>query len=202
MQHFSEQAWVDFTRGFVAPVKAQDMKAHLAASCLPCKSAQGFWGRLQTMARSEETYAPPENLVRLAKFEFTVKQQAQPANWTIASLLFDSVSQPLPAGVRSGATTARQVVYESEGLTVDLRFDRIVPSGMVSAVGQVLDTRVPRELLAGSPIVIWTEDGQLVVTTEANGFGEFQLEFEPQDRLQLTARVGRRRVQIPLTNLK
>ncbi len=108
----------------------------------------------------------------------------------------------LLAGVRSSAATARQLVYEAEGLVVDLRFDRLIPSGMVSAVGQILDKRVPRELLGGSAVVVWTDDGQLIATTEANGFGEFQLEFAPQDRLRLTARVGRRRVHIPLTNLK
>lgn len=201
MEHFSEQAWADFTRGFGRLEQAQTINAHLAANCRPCKSSHTFWYRLQTMALAEPTYAPPDDLVRMAKFEFAARQQNRPSTWTVASLLFDSICQPFPAGVRSGSTTARQLVYEAEGLTVDLRFDRVVPSGKVSAVGQVLDKRVPRELLAGSPVVVWTEDGQLVATTEANGFGEFQLEFEPQDHLRLTARVGRRRVQIPLTNL-
>jgi hypothetical protein len=194
MDHFSENAWVDVARGFSASKESQGLKAHLAAGCMDCKAAHVFWARLQTMALAESSYAPPLNLVRLAKLE--------PEKWTLASLLFDSVSQPLLAGVRSSAATARQLVYEAEGLVVDLRFDRLVPSGMLSAVGQILDKRVPRKLLSGSPVVVWTDDGQLVATTEANGFGEFQLEFAPQDRLRLTARVGRRRVHIPLTNLK
>jgi len=200
MEHFSEQAWADFARGFGASGKAQGIHAHLAAGCLNCKASRGFWGRIQTIALAESAYTPPENLVRLAKLEFAAKQDAQPEKWSLATLLFDSFSQPLPAGVRSNAATARQVVYEAEGLTVDLRFDRVVPSGMVSAVGQMLDNRVPREPLAGAPIVVWTEDGQLVATTAANAFGEFQFEFEPQDYLRLTARVGRRRVQIPLAS--
>lgn len=202
MEHFSEQAWADFARGFSASGKAKGIKAHLAAACLPCQTAKGFWGRVHTMALAESTYTPPANLVRLAKLEFSANRRAESAEWTVASLLFDSFSQPLLAGVRSGAATARQIVYEANGLVVDLRFDRIGPSGKVSAVGQMLDKRVPRELLAGSPVVVWTEDGQLVATTEANGFGEFQLEFVPQERLRLTARVGSRRVDIPLSNLK
>jgi hypothetical protein len=207
MEHFSEQAWVDFARGFDALGKAQDINAHLAAGCLDCKCTCGFWEHLQAMAQAEGAYAPPENLVRLAKFEFTARQSAakkefRSENWALAGLLFDSFSQPLTAGVRSSAATARQVVYEAEGLTVDLRFDRIVPSRRVSAVGQILDKRVPRESLTGATIVVWVEDGQLVATAATNGFGEFQLEFEPQEHLRLTARVGGRRVQIPLTNLK
>ena len=202
MEHFSEQAWADFTRGFGTSPKAEGIKAHLAAACLPCQTAKGFWGRVHTMALAESTYTPAANLVRLAKFEFTANRKAESAEWTVASLLFDSFSQPSLAGVRSASATARQIVYEANGLVVDLRFDRMQPSGKVSAVGQMLDKRVPRELLAGSPVVVWTEDGQLVATTEANGFGEFQLEFVPQDRLRLTARVGSRRVNIPLSNLK
>ena len=104
--------------------------------------------------------------MRLAKLEFTAKQANQAEKWSLASLLFDSFSQPLLAGVRSSAAIARQVVYEAEGLTVDLRFDRLVPSGKVSAVGQILDSRVPRERLTGAAVVVWTEDGQLVATTD------------------------------------
>jgi len=202
MEHFSEQAWAHFARGFIAAEKAPEIQAHLVAGCLGCKAVEGFWRRMQTMTLAEAAYTPPENLVRLVKLEFAAKQEIQPEKWSVVSLLFDSISQPLPAGVRSGDATVRQVVYEAEGLTVDLRFDRIVPSGMVFAVGQVLDNRVPREPLTGASIVVLTEDGQLVATTLTNGSGEFQLEFEPADHLRLRARVGRRRVQIPLANLK
>jgi len=140
--------------------------------------------------------------VRLAKLEFTAKQEFQREKWTLASVLFDSFSQSLLAGVRSGAAIARQVVYEAEGLTVDLRFDRVVPSGKVAAVGQILDSRRSGERMTGAPVVVWTEDGQLVATTTANSHGEFQLEFEARDDLRLTARVGERRVRMPLVNLK
>jgi hypothetical protein len=201
MDHFSEQAWADFARGFGA-TKKPDIQAHLAASCLECKAVEVFWRRMQTMALAESAYTPSENLVRLVKLEFAAKQEIQPEKWSVASLLFDSITRPLPAGVRSGDATVRQVVYEAEGLTVDLRFDRIVPSGSISVVGQLLDNRVPREPLTAASIVILTESGQLVATTMTNESGEFQLEFEPADHLRLTARVGRRRVQIPLANLK
>lgn len=202
MEHFSEQAWADFARGFGASEKAQGIKAHIAAGCTNCKAGGNFWGRVQTIALAESAYRAPENLVRLAKLEFTARQAFKAEKWSLASLLFDSLSQPLLAGARSSATVARQVVYEAEGLTVDLRFDRVVPSGKVSAVGQILDSRIPHEPLAGSPVVVWTENGQLVATTTANSYGEFQLEFEARDDLRLTARVGGRRVRMPLTNLK
>ncbi|MGB9199655.1 MAG: hypothetical protein WCB53_22215 [Terriglobales bacterium] len=202
MEHFSEQVWADFARGFHASEKAQDIKAHIAAGCMDCKVEHSFWGRLQAMAQAECAYNAPENLVRLAKLEFTAEREFHAEEWSLANLLFDSLAQPLLAGVRSGGAIARQVVYEAEGLTVDLRFDRVVPSGTVAAVGQILDSCSPHELLAGSPVVIWTASGQLVATTTANSYGEFQLEFEARDDLRLVARVGTRRLRMPLTNLK
>ena len=202
MEHFSEQVWADFGRGFSGSDKARGVKAHLAAGCMNCKKTSRFWNRVQTMVRAEREYSAPENLVRLAKLEFTAKQELQAEKWSLASVLFDSVSQPLLAGVRSSAAVARQVVYEAEGLTVDLRFDLLVPSGKISAVGQILDSHIAREPLTGAPVVVWTQNGQLVATATANAYGEFQLEFEAQDDLRLTARVGDRRVRMPLVNLK
>jgi hypothetical protein len=202
MEHFSEQTWADFGRGFSAPETARGIKAHLGANCLNCKADIRFWSRLQTIALAEREYSAPENLVRLAKLEFTAKQEFQAEKWSLASVFFDSFSQPVTAGVRSSAAVARQVVYEAEGLTVDLRFDLVVPSGKISAVGQILDSHMTCEPLTGAPVVVWTQNGQLVATATANAYGEFQLEFEAQDDLRLTARVGDRRVRLPLVNLK
>jgi len=202
MEHFSEQAWADFGRGFSASKNAQGIKAHLAADCQDCTETSRFWNRVQTMAFAEQAYSAPDNLVRLAKLEFTARQEFQAEKWTLANVLFDSLSRPLLAGVRSSGAIARQVVYEAEGLTVDLRFDVVVPSGRVSAIGQILDNQTPHELLTGSPVVVWTEKGQLVATATANAYGEFHLEFEAHDDLRLTARVGGRRVKMPLANLR
>jgi hypothetical protein len=201
MEHFPEQVWADYARGFVASEKAQGIQAHIAASCPNCKADLHFWDRLRTMTLAEGAYEVPENLVRMAKLKFRAEEEDS-EKWTLASVLFDSLSQPLLAGVRASSATSRQVAYEAEGLTVDLRLDRLAPSGKVAAVGQILDSRSPRQLLAGSPVVVWTESGQLVATTTANFYGEFQLEFEPCEDLWLTARVGTRRVRVPLANLK
>jgi hypothetical protein len=197
MEHFSEQSWIDEVRGLVS---SQGLPAHLATGCVNCASAGTFWQHLQLMATDDGRYAPPQDLVRLAKLQFAPNATAD--KWTSAISLFDSLLQPTMAGVRGGMAAARQMIYEAEGLTVDLRLDRTAPSRKMSIVGQILDNRVPPAPLVGAPAVLWTEEGMLVATTEANRFGEFQLEFEPQDRLRLTARVGGRRVQIPLANLK
>jgi hypothetical protein len=43
----------------------------------------------------------------------------------------------------------------------------------------------------------------VVSIVEANGYGEFQLEFQPQDQLRLSiAAVGRKTLRIPLGNME
>ena len=206
MEHFSEQAWADFARGFRASANVQGIQAHLAAGCLNCESHQAFWSRLQAMAQAESAFTPPENLVRLVNLQCAAasasKEEASSNKWTAACLLFNTHFQPLAAGVRGSSAASWQVVYEALGLTIDLRFDRKPKSSMISVVGQILDRRVPRESMNGAAIVLFSERDLPVAATAANEFGEFHLECEPQDRFQLTAVIGSRRLQIPIANLK
>lgn len=209
MEHFSEQSWADYTRGFRASANELGIQAHLAAGCLNCRSHQTFWGRLQTMAQAEASFAPPENLVRLVKLQMAAEAAAKAAkedavceNWTAANLLFNSYSQALASGIRGSGATSWQVVYQAAGLTIDLRFDRKPQSATISVVGQILDRRVPREPVDGAGVMLLSELGTPVAATAANEFGEFHLECAPQDRLQLTAIIGNRKLQIPIANLK
>jgi hypothetical protein len=209
MEHFSERRWADFVRGINGPEISKDIKAHLAADCSKCKTALDAWSGVRRLASEEDAYAPPENLVRLVKLGFTSKPAHQPRtstleSWTLANLVFDSFAQPLPAGVRSAALSAWQVVYESEGLTVDLRFGHRGQSKTVHLVGQVFDKRAVRAWQSNATIQLSTEQGELVATTAVNAMGEFHLEFEANDRhlLLLVKAAERNTVRIPLTNLR
>jgi hypothetical protein len=207
MEHFSERPWADFVRGISGPEISKDIKAHLAVDCSKCKTALDAWSRVRRLASAEDTYVPPENLVRLVKLGFASEpaHQARTStleNWTLANLVFDSFAQPLPAGVRSAALSAWQVVYESEGLTVDLRFGHRGQAKTVHLVGQVFDKRAVRVWQSNASIQLSTEQGELVATTAVNAMGEFHIEFEAHDRhLWLLVKAAERTaVRIPLTN--
>jgi hypothetical protein len=203
MEHFSEQIWADFVRGVGASGTTQEIEGHLASGCPECKTAIALWGRLASLAAKEGDYAPPEDLVRLVKLQFASKQAAEPEGWMIASMIFDSATQPLPMGVRSGVARTRQVVYEAEGLTVDVRFERKQHSNTIFATGQVLDKEAPLCWLGNSAIVLWTDRGQMVTKTVANDYGEFQFEFEHQDQLRISIiTANRRTLRIALGNLE
>jgi tRNA A37 threonylcarbamoyladenosine synthetase subunit TsaC/SUA5/YrdC len=138
----------------------------------------------------------------MVKLEFAASQSPQVNPWIMARPMFDSLSQPLTAGVRSGAPDSRQLMFETEGTMVDLVLDTHTRSGKISLVGQVIDkggTRVsPREVA----VILWTETGQPLAETSANEFGEFQMEVPVQDRLRLSVQIaGYAPVRIPPINL-
>src|SRR5277367_661450 len=178
MRHFAEQPWADFVRGVSGPQISRDIKAHLDEGCSKCQTAHDAWSWVRRLASEESAYAPPENLVRLVKLGFASTQAKQSPAWTLASLVFDSFAQPLPAGVRSGALNVWQVIYEAEGLTVDLRFGRRAQSKEVHVVGQVFDKQAVRALRDNASVELSTEQDKLVATTAVSALGEFHLEFE------------------------
>jgi hypothetical protein len=202
MAHFSEQTWTDFVRGVCVSGTAQEMQDHLESSCPECKRASAVWGRIEQLAAKESNYAPPENLVRLVKLQFAYTQSADPEIGVLASMIFDSTAQPLPMGVRSGSTGTRQILYEAEGLMVDLRLERKPHSSTFSAAGQVLDKDAPLTWLGNAAIVLWNDKGQMLTKTIANDYGEFQFEFEHDDQLRISIiTANRKTVRIALGNL-
>jgi hypothetical protein len=203
MSHFSEQVWADVARGLFAHGNQREVSAHLAAGCPECKSALDLWERVIRLAKKENDFSPPENLVRMVKSEFFSSEAAEAQDWPLASLLFDSSSAPLPVGIRSGSASTRQLVYEGEGLTVDVRFERRPHSNKISASGQVLDKEIPLRWLGKAAIVLWNDRGQMLAKTEAGEYGEFQFEFEPQEQLRISiATIDRRTVRIALGDME
>jgi hypothetical protein len=202
MEHFSEQAWADFVRG-ISNSEREEMSSHLANGCNNCALTCDAWKQVHTIALREINYAAPEDAVRIVKLEFAAQAFDRAKQPVLAALMFDSFAKPSLAGVRSAAAAARQMVYEADGLAVDLRFDSQVSSKTVFLTGQVLDKRVPRESIEDSAIILWTQKGLAIAETRANAFGEFHIELEAQNNLRLSIQVaGRALIRIPLANLR
>lgn len=196
MEHFSEEVFADYARG----IKHAGLDSHLSGKCQQCSDAIHIWSQLQALTERESTCFPPSESVRMVKLEFAAaeKEKVLPA-----TLVFDSFAHPALAGVRSaGSAAARQLVYEVEGMMVDLRFDRSPGSRCISLIGQVLNQEGPRRSLANAPVMLWTEKGLVMAETRTNGVGEFQLEFEVQNRMRLSIQAfGGNVIRIPLADL-
>jgi hypothetical protein len=201
MGHFSEQAWVDFIREFEQAERPQ-MELHLTSACGDCTQIHDTWKRVHTAALRESLYAPPASAVRLIKLEFAARQSGEVKPPVFANLTFDTFAKPALAGIRSAAASARQMLYETEGLAVDLRFDRPPTGNLVHVTGQVLDKQQPHAALESVLVIVWTPKGLPVAETRANAFGEFNFQLEPQNHLRLSIQTaGRKPVSISLANL-
>jgi len=202
VKHFSEQVWTDFVRG-VGPSKTNgEIEGHIASGCADCVAAVGMWKKVSSIAANEPSFTPPDHAVRMVKVEFAATQSSRPTPWTMARLVFDSLSQPLTAGVRSGASDSRQLMFDAEGTMVDLVLDTRPQSGTISLVGQVVDKGGAKVAPRQVAVILWTETGQPLAETSANEFGEFQMEFPAQARLRLSVEiVGQKPIRIPPMNL-
>lgn len=203
MEHFSEHIWADLVRGIDVRAKKQELDAHLASACPDCQAAFTVWTRVAALAAKESDYLPPEGLVRLVKLQFATERTAEKEEWTMARLAFDTATEPLPVGIRGGMARARQVLYEADGLTVDLRLEQKQQSSIFAASGQVLDRDAPLSWLGDAAIVLSTDKGETVTNTVTNSYGEFQFEFEPQEQLRISIITpNRKTVRIALGNIE
>jgi hypothetical protein len=212
MEHFSEQAWIDFVRE-VSPSNGKsgqvresgsraELESHLLAGCSDCKATFKIWKQVYGIASHEREYCPPEPAIRMAKAAFAMTRRENAAESLVASLVFDSFSRPILAGVRSTTAAARQLVYDAAGLTIDMRFDRAPKSSKVQLIGQILDAERRQTVLANLPVVLSTGQGVLVADGQTSQSGEFHLEFEEQDELKLAIWVHASKViRIALANL-
>lgn len=200
MEHFSEQVWADFVRGIGSAKERVTVEAHLKG-CAECVAVLNTWNKVKAKAAFESMYTPPENAVRMAHLEFAALRP-EDIQAVTATLTFDTFAQPLLAGVRSMTATPRQVLYEAEGLIVDLRFDQH-RSKEIHLTGQVLDKRLPRISSAEAVVTLWTNKGLPLAEVCTNAFGEFHFEFREQARLRLSIQAsGRPIVRIPLVDLR
>lgn len=202
MEHFSEQVWADFVRGIAPAETRREVETHLAGGCADCAPVCGMWKRVYAIAGNEASLAPPDHVVRMVKRGLAARQAPEARPWTLAQLMFDSLNQPLPVGVRSGASPARQLVFDAEGTVVDLVVDARPQSKTISVVGQVVDKRGTKVTSRPVTVVLWTETGLPLAEASANEFGEFQMEFAAQDRLRLSVEImGCKSIHIPPMNL-
>jgi hypothetical protein len=199
VEHIAEPAWADFVRGRCTPETISAIESHLASGCAACCSAASLWKSFMEVASKEQEYTPPSQVLRLVVAQFAAAKMAAPAAPRLASLIFDSLVRPLASGVRSGAPVARQLVYEAEGLTIDLRIDKHANSKALSIVGQVLDARTLRLASEAVPVALLNRHGEPLQRTATSNFGEFHLEVAAEAEMQLAIELDEgRSVRIPL----
>ena len=134
----------------------------------------------------EPSYESGVERVRLARAAFAIAGLASKQQKTgRIELLYDSFSQPAPAGIRSGATRLRQILYRAEPYQVDLQIDLQLEQNRFVVTGQLVDLSHPE--MVGRDVQVMLSDGrEYIVNTMTNQFGEFRAEVENSGDLEVS----------------
>lgn len=203
MKHFDIWQWADFVRGLGDNVALSGMETHLSSGCRRCQNTVATLRGVVEAAQADAQYEPPEYAMRYAK---AVYAHASPEKISlprlIARLVYDSMNEPLPAGIRAQDRSSRRALYEAGGYHLDLQLERQPASGLIILVGQLADRLQPSTSTADVPVWLMERES-LVASTVCNHFGEFQLEYEPRRHLRLYVPLPEagKRLEVPLNRL-
>ncbi len=185
-RHFDITEWADYVRNVVSAEQHEQMLAHLREGCSKCEKVQSVLSRFSMICSREAVLEIPraaeqqvKALIGLAK---TPRPTALQRLW--ASLVYDSLNDPQPVGVRGTHQINRQVMFHAGDYSVDLRFEHEKGSASMVLVGQIANQKAPEETLANVPVILVAGNRE-VTRSISNTFGEFQLEYVPESDLRL-----------------
>ncbi len=185
-RHFDITEWADYVRNIVSAEQHEQMLAHLRFGCSKCEKLQSVLARFAGICLREAKYQVPrlaemqvKALVGLAQ---TPRRNA--LQRLLGSLVYDSLNDPQPVGVRGTHQINRQVLFHAGDYSVDLRFEHEKGSASMVLVGQIANQKAPDENLANVPVILVAGNRELTRSI-SNTFGEFQLEYVPESDLRL-----------------
>jgi len=186
VRHFDITEWADYVRSTVSSNQNKLMQAHLQSGCSKCERLKGILSKFAAVCSREAAYQIPraaeqqvKAMIGLAK---APRRSALQRLWAI--LVYDSVNDPQPVGVRGTHQINRQVLFHAGDYSVDLRFEHEKGSASMVLVGQIANQKTPDELLANLPVILVAGNRE-VTRSISNTFGEFQLEYVPESDLRL-----------------
>jgi len=186
VRHFDITEWADYVRNTVSSDQNKFMQAHLQAGCSKCERIKALLSKFAAVCSREASYQIPraaeqqvKAMIGLAK---APRRSALQRLW--ATLVYDSVNDPQPVGVRGTHQINRQVLFHAGDYSVDLRFEHEKGSASMVLVGQIANQKTPDELLANLPVILVAGNRE-VTRSISNTFGEFQLEYVPESDLRL-----------------
>ena len=174
----------------------KDERTALMHHVLGCTRCAGELQRLRQIIsslRTDMAEDAPRQVIARAVNIFRERER-QPVRWRriVASLTFDSMRSTPAFGVRSGQTAPRQLLFEAEGIDLDLRLSPQGEEWMVT--GQVLNSGC-----AGGQVELQGEAAS--ETTELNELCEFKLSAVPSGGYSLRFRLQEVEVEVPQLEL-
>jgi len=201
MKHFDISEWADLARGTIPGPNRTAMDAHLSSGCASCRSTLDFVQRVSAVAQAAQSEEPPADAVRWAKAIMAMQRPPRTsAMRLIGRLVYDSLRDPAPAGMRAEDRVFRHALYVAENFSLDVRVEHERESAMATLVGQLTDREDPDRPMAGAPVLLMAQK-DVVAHAVYNRFGEFQLAYPPGPHLRLCVVVNQsgKRLELPLS---
>ncbi|MGB7623461.1 MAG: hypothetical protein WBN92_14005 [Terriglobia bacterium] len=175
-KHFMEEVFAQFVAGCLAGKEREAFEAHLEGGCESCEEAIRWYRGLSSMLQRDHEFEPPESSVRGVVDAFRLqKSKTVDLVCRVAEKLFDSLTDPLPEGVRQLAASERQVLYQADDMQLDLKIDRSNDERERMIIGQLLPRHpTPPGNLTLSKVML-REGERVVQSTYTNELGEFIL---------------------------
>jgi hypothetical protein len=204
MKHFGILQWADFARGVTPEGDRVEMREHLESGCAECRDTYAFCDAFARISRKMADQPAPEAAARLAKSIFPARPTQIPRRGfrIPVELVFDSFLAPCPAGLRSSWQVGWQALYRAGDCSLDVRIEPDLRSSRAALIGQILNHASPELRMSDVPVCL-KSGSRVVAETTSNQFGEFQLEYDQQRRLQLCVRLdgGAKRIVAPLRRI-
>jgi hypothetical protein len=204
MKHFGILQWADFARGVTPEGERAEMREHLESGCTECRDAFGFCDAFARISKKMTDQPAPGGAARLAKSIFPARPRQVPrrAYRIPVELVFDSFLAPCPAGLRSSWQVGWQALYRAGDCSLDVRIEPDLGSSRAALIGQISNHVAPDVRMSDVPVCL-KSGSRVVAETLSNQFGEFQLEYDQQRRLQLCIRLegGAKRIVAPLRRI-
>jgi hypothetical protein len=114
----------------------------------------------------------------------------------IARLVYDSFSEPLPAGVRRRDVASRQTLYATDSMHLDLKIELGDEKGQI--IGQIV---ADKELEICGLRIELTQLGRVTNESNTNALGEFVFDDLPKGNYELQIVLDDRMVKTPTVPL-
>jgi hypothetical protein len=199
--HFDVAEWTDYVRNLVPPPQNRKMQVHLQQGCLECNTTQEWLSRFAGACARLSAYNVPDHLLGVSLMTPVSTRRPRPVSalkrvW--ATLQYDSLTDPQPAGARAGTETCRHLLFQAGDYSVDLRFEREKRSANLTLVGQIAKRNDRKKAMADALVMLFS-GSQEVARCVSNSFGEFQFEYVPQPDLHLRVPLAEMGQEIQVT---
>jgi hypothetical protein len=186
--HLKAEEALDLIENRATEEQVQFWNQHFAI-CSSCLDQLQDWQRIHSLLKRENLESAPEALTALARTIFEPAAPRPSLREVIASVVFDSFSQPALAGAR-GASSARQILLSAEDVDVHVRVSARGTERRIA--GQILSRNKSANLVGVRLHLL--EGGKRVGTAAADKFGEFEFEEVTDGPLDLEIEIPHLRI--------